>query len=185
METSNLCEFNTKNALLCEISQHNKRNNMSFFDKDDSSLHVHNLTMPTTEASSILSKWLIEAIEKAQTNQSALARSVGLTSQKVNRVVKGEREMTAEELIRFSAKLNAPIPSLPGSQIDDALQPPLMAAISGSVKGTADEATFQRAYNRSFATALEIENSEYDGEMPLELFINFVRLGIKAQLKDT
>ncbi|MEJ8474480.1 helix-turn-helix domain-containing protein [Roseibium algae] len=183
MNLPDLCDNRPFNAKLCKISQVTGGNNCALLVKDSSARRVHNLPMMTTTANAILSKWLDEAIGKAGTNQSQLARAVGLTSQKINRMVQGSRVMTAEELIRISQFLNAPIPSLSDAPDSDDL---LLANADSDkkhlVKIGSDDQDFDHAYNRAWAAALEIESTEYNGDMPFEKFIEAVRIGLKAQL---
>lgn len=135
--------------------------------------------MPTTTASEILSSWLRNALEEAECSQSDLARAIGLTSQKVNRVLNGSRELTAEELIRISAHLNAAIPALPGAV---PTQPEDLRSPDSKVLGDSKtQEAFQRQYDRAFAAVMEIEQTEFDGEMPLEDFVAALTIGLKRQ----
>ena len=161
------------------ISSIEKVEDWQFFAKDGSGPDVHNLTMSTTNASEVIIKWLNESLEKAGMNQSDLARAIGLTSQKVNRIINGGREMTAEELIRISASLNAPIPSL-GSTTP--IQPIASEQTPTTIKPEdKSDKKFQDDYDRAFAVALEIEKSEFGGEMPLEDFVAALTIGLKRQ----
>lgn len=143
---------------------------------------MHNLTMSTAKTSEILIKWLTASLKKEGMNQSDLARAIGLTSQKVNRIINGSREMTAEELIRISACLNAPIPSLGDAT---PAQRGSRKESSGPIEtdGKTDR-DFREDYDRAFAVALEIEKSEFNGEMPLEDFVAALTIGLKRQRRN-
>lgn len=80
--------------------------------------------------------------------------------------------MTAEELIRISAVLKAPIPSLPDAE-----------PYSPDADNETGEKprSFTTEYNRAFSAALQIEETEFDGEMPLDEFIAAVAIGLKSQ----
>ncbi|KZL17515.1 helix-turn-helix domain-containing protein [Pseudovibrio sp. WM33] len=139
------------------------------------------MIMPTTTASEILAKWLAEALDKAGKSQSDLARDIDLSSQKINRMVQGAREISGVELIKISDALDVPIPSLSGNSTPevakqpshDAAQPP---AQNGTVSNFSEE-----AYDKAFTAALEIEKREFGGNMPLQDFINAVTIGLKRQ----
>lgn len=60
--------------------------------------------------SEIIIKWLEKGIETAGIAQADLARAVDMTPDKLNRVLKGRRDITAGELIRISMYLDRPLP---------------------------------------------------------------------------
>lgn len=158
-----------------EISQDESQACWAINAHDSPSHMVHKSFMTTTSKSATLAKWLDEAIENAGTTQAAVGRAIGLSSQKINRMVQGTREMTAVELIELSAHLNAPIPSLSGKM------PPQEASRHSSPTASDEKlSNFDKeAYNKAFAAALKIEEAEYGGEMPLSDFINMISIGLK------
>lgn len=61
--------------------------------------------------SEIIVQWIEKGLETAGLSQADLARSVGMTPDKLNRVLKGRRDITAGELIRISMLLDRPLPT--------------------------------------------------------------------------
>ncbi|MGG9998695.1 helix-turn-helix domain-containing protein [Pseudovibrio ascidiaceicola] len=137
--------------------------------------------MPTTTASEILAKWLADALDKAGKSQSELARDIDLSSQKINRMVQGAREISGVELIKISDALNIPIPSLSGNATPEQASPaPLSTSETQPQRGATGNFS-EEAYDKAFTAALEIEKREFGGNMPLQDFINAVTIGLKRQ----
>lgn len=61
--------------------------------------------------SEIIINWLEKGIETAGIAQADLARAVGMTPDKLNRVLKGRREIAVGELVRISMFLDRPLPA--------------------------------------------------------------------------
>lgn len=60
--------------------------------------------------SQIIIGWIEKGLETAGISQADLARAVDMTPDKLNRVLKGKREISAGELIRISMFLDRPLP---------------------------------------------------------------------------
>lgn len=139
--------------------------------------------MPSKIGSQIISNWLDESLTKADVNQSELGRAIGLSSQQVNRILKGKREMTAEEMIRASGFLKSQIPALPepGAPVPSA-ETPASTIADFDFEASGDDA--DRLYEIAFKTALAIEREEHDGQMPLKAFISAVAVGYRNLLRN-
>ncbi len=136
--------------------------------------------MSTKTDTDILAKWLNDAIEAAGTNQSQLARALGLSSQQVNRMVQGTRNMTAADLIRISAFLKTPPPELENAKIYiDGFVP--TRNVDDFAQADSQAEFDEKAYNRAFEAAVELERTLYGGSMPLTEFIKALTIGLKAQ----
>lgn len=61
--------------------------------------------------SEIIIQWITKGLETAGIAQADLARAVDMTPDKLNRVLKGRRDITAGELIRISMFLDRPLPT--------------------------------------------------------------------------
>ncbi|WP_063307655.1 MULTISPECIES: helix-turn-helix domain-containing protein [Pseudovibrio] len=160
--------------------------NVSYWSKkaqDNNNNRVHNMIMPTTTASEILAKWLADALDKAGKSQSDLARDLDLSSQKVNRMVQGAREISGVELIKISDALNVPIPSLSDTNAMKETAPTPLDANDTQTQRSAAGSFSEEAYDKAFTAALEIEKREFGGNMPLQDFINAVTIGLKRQKK--
>ncbi len=137
--------------------------------------------MPTTTASEILAKWLADALSKTGKSQSELARDIDLSSQKINRMVQGAREISGVELIKISDALNIPIPSLSGDAVVKEASPAPLSIVEAQPQ-TDEAGNFsEEAYDKAFTAALEIEKREFGGNMPLQDFIKAVTIGLKRQ----
>jgi len=180
MSNTDLCDFHTNTAKFVVNSQINNKELCAFLGQDSFDKHVHNSTMSRTKTNSIIADWLTKSLTKAGMTQSQLAREVGLTSQKINRTIHGSREMTAEEIIRISHVLRAPIPSLPGSTPLHNTSSPVAP---GSVSTEINDADFDKVLDAVLRAAKKVEQDDYDGNMPIKDYVAAVTIGLKSHRK--
>lgn len=140
----------------------------SKFEQDVDKSLVSKGRMQTKTAQEILSEWLQAALDKRQLGQSELARAAGTTSQKVNLTLQQKRGMTAEELIRYSHILQAPIPAL-GEAVPLAATPEHHAAPEdlANLDGLSYE---QEIAKLAIALTQKVADKYHHGRMPLEQF---------------
>ena len=139
--------------------------------------------MPTQAANKILVEWLSQALETKGWTQSDLARAVEMTSQKINRILKDDREISAVELLKMAAVLDAELPDLPGYERTAPAAPVEEDPETGKpVQKTAEQKAFDRAYERAVLLTLDIEKMEYGGNMPADRFAHYVRKLVRTQL---
>lgn len=139
------------------------------------------MIMLTITAKEILAKWLADALVTAGKSQSDLARDIDLSSQKINRMVQGAREISGVELIKISDALNAPIPLLTDAKCTEEATSETVVSNKALRQKSKVNSFSEEAYDKAFAAALEIDRREFDGNMPLQDFVNAVTIGLKRQ----
>ncbi|NBN78702.1 hypothetical protein GWI72_10530 [Microvirga tunisiensis] len=92
-----------------EIMRKSLEESQAILDRDRSVFRVFNLPMTRQ----ILANWLAEGLGRRAMTQADLARAVRMEPSKISKIIRLEREMNAEELLRIAYVLDLEPPLLP------------------------------------------------------------------------